>query len=70
MTVLEALALGRPVIATRKAWMSDYFRSEEDICIVPPRDPVMLALKINWVMENQFEASRMANRGKTCGDHV
>ena len=63
MTVLEALALGRPVIATRKAWMSDYF-SEEDIFIVPPRDPVMLALKINWVVENQFEASRMANRGK------
>lgn len=63
MTILDALASGKPVVATKKDWIGDYFNNNE-VSIVPPKDPINLALKIRWVAENPEEASTMAQKGE------
>ncbi len=43
VAVMEALALGLPIVATAVGGMAEELRDGEDALLVPPRDPVALA---------------------------
>lgn len=55
--LLEALAAGKPVIATRQSWMSDELARHGAGILVPDHDPVALAAAIRRTMR---EASALA----------
>jgi glycosyltransferase involved in cell wall biosynthesis len=48
--LLEAMAMGKPVVATRVKGTVDYVRHMESGILVPPRDPVALRDAIQMLM--------------------
>lgn len=67
LTVLEALACGTPVVATRVGGLPEVVRSGETGLLVPPGDAPALAEAVSRVLKNPEEARAMAQRG---GDFV
>jgi len=63
VAVLEALALGRPVVATRAGGLCDALRHEETALLVPPDDPLALADALERLLRDRREAELMARRG-------
>jgi glycosyltransferase involved in cell wall biosynthesis len=62
--VLEAMAIGLPVISTKVGGMSEVFRDNEQIFFVPPANHSMLAEKIQTLLDNPAKAKRVAAAGK------
>jgi glycosyltransferase involved in cell wall biosynthesis len=58
--VLEALACGRPVVATRVGGIPEIM---SDACgrLIPPRDPNALAQALDAVLSTQWDASSISN---------
>ena len=61
--VLDALAAGKPVVATERSWIADYFEPGEDLSVVPACDPVSLAAAIELLWQDTGLAGRMAASG-------
>lgn len=59
----EALASGRPVVATRVGDVTDVIRDREHGLIVPPRSPEKMAAAILEFVENPDLAARCAENG-------
>ena len=53
LTVVEALAAGTPVIASRVGGVAEIIRNEREGLLVPPEDPKALAEAILYLMENR-----------------
>ncbi|ACX51280.1 glycosyl transferase group 1 [Ammonifex degensii KC4] len=64
LVVLEALALGTPVVATRVGGVPEVVREGETGLLVPPADAQALARAIIWMLEHRDRAQEMAARGK------
>jgi len=62
--LLEAMGLGRPIVATDVGGNEELFPSGEAGVIVPPRNPLILAHAILGVMRNPEAASRMQKRSR------
>lgn len=62
--LMEALACGLPVIASRVGGIPEIINSEDIGILVPPRDPVMLAEAIISAMERKWETRLLIERGK------
>lgn len=62
--ILEALALGKPVVATHVGGVPEVIRSGETGVIVPPEDPRGLADAICWVLRNPGQATRLGQLGQ------
>lgn len=60
--ILEALASGRPVVATNVGGIPEIM-SEECGCLVPPRDPAALAQALASVLDTSWDASAISARG-------
>jgi glycosyltransferase involved in cell wall biosynthesis len=60
--VLEALACGRPVVATNVGGIPEIMNSE---CgrLVPPRDPAALALALAAVLDTTWDAAAISAQG-------
>lgn len=61
--VLDALAAGKTVIATRRAWIADYFIDGQDLVVVPPSSPDALAIAINNLSRDEKARNRIAEAG-------
>lgn len=64
LTLLESLACGTPVIATRVGGMPEVVEEGVTGFLVPPNDVRALAERIAWVKNHPIEARRMGERGR------
>jgi glycosyltransferase involved in cell wall biosynthesis len=62
--VLEAMAMGLPVVATKVGGMEEMFRDNEHLFLVPPANHAVLAEKIQTLLDNPAKAKRVAEAGK------
>ena len=61
--VLEALASGRPVVATRVGGIPDVLRDERSGLVVPPRDAGALARGLQDALERQWDEAAVHSCG-------
>ncbi len=61
--VLDALAAGKTVIATRLPWITDYLVPDEDLVVVEPNDPMALAQAIEILWQDDERRMRLAASG-------
>jgi glycosyltransferase involved in cell wall biosynthesis len=64
LSVLEAMAAERPVVATAIAGTDEAITSEQSGLLVPPRDPVALASAIRRLQQDTALARRLASAGR------
>ncbi len=64
MVVIEAMSLGRPVIATRGGGPSEIIAEREQGLLVPPDDPGALAAAILSLVDDPDLRSRVGARGR------
>ena len=64
LTLLEAMACGKPVISTEIPPVREIVTHGRDGLLVPPGDPEMLAERILWAIENPKEARRLGERAR------
>ncbi|HEV8191586.1 MAG TPA: glycosyltransferase, partial [Ktedonobacterales bacterium] len=67
LTALEALAVGRPVVATDVGGVAEVVIPHQTGLLVPARDPAALAQAIIWMLEHQDERHAM---GRAAGEVV
>jgi glycosyltransferase involved in cell wall biosynthesis len=64
LTCIEAMALGKPVIATSVAGHTDIIENGKTGCLVPSRNPPAMAQAIINFIENPLLAERIAKAGR------
>src|SRR5436305_17523 len=57
--LLEAMAMGRPLVATGRAILRDYVADGDNALIVPPEDPAALRAAIERVLGDRALAERL-----------
>lgn len=62
--ILDALAAGKPVIATRRPWIADYLVSGRECVIVEPNNPDALAREIEALWRDAGRRKRLAHAGR------
>jgi glycosyltransferase involved in cell wall biosynthesis len=62
--MLEAMALGRPVVATRVGGIADFLVDGEHALLVPKANHVVLADKVQTLLDNPARARALAARGQ------
>ncbi|MDW8363832.1 MAG: glycosyltransferase family 4 protein, partial [Myxococcales bacterium] len=62
--VLEAMAAGLPVVASRTGGLPDLVRDGRDGLLVEPDDPVALARAINWLVGDVEIRKRMGRSAR------
>jgi glycosyltransferase involved in cell wall biosynthesis len=60
LTVFEALAAGKPIVATDADGLSDVLAAGETARIVPKADAAALAREIVWLMDRPAERQRLS----------
>lgn len=63
-TLLEALAMGRPIVATERAVFEDYVRPDESYLPVPAEDPAALAAAVERVVADPSLGERLGARAR------
>jgi glycosyltransferase involved in cell wall biosynthesis len=63
-SLTEAMAMGKPVIATRTPGLIDLFRDREQGIFVPGSDPGALRTAIEFLLTHPDEAKRMGRAGR------
>jgi glycosyltransferase involved in cell wall biosynthesis len=63
VAVLEALALAKPIVATRAGGLCDALRHERTGLLVPTEDPIALADALERLLRDRELAESMARRG-------
>lgn len=64
LTVLEAMAYGRPVIVTEGAGVYELLENGKDGFIVPIRDPKAIAERLKFLVNNPSEIKRMGKNAR------
>ena len=59
IALLEAAAMGLPIVASNVGGIPEVVRDGESARLVPPDDLEALATAINWMLDHQDEAARM-----------
>jgi glycosyltransferase involved in cell wall biosynthesis len=63
-SLLETLAMARPLVATDRPILHDYVTHEETALVVPPEDPEALAAAIGRVLGDAELARRLGEAGR------
>ena len=63
-SLTEALASGRPVVATNVDGVGDVVRPGSTGLLAPSRDPSALAACVSWMLDHPDEARRMGEQGR------
>jgi len=61
VVLFEAMAMGKPVVATRAVGTSDYIRDNENGLLVNPGDPAGLAAAIHRLIQDPALAARLGS---------
>jgi glycosyltransferase involved in cell wall biosynthesis len=61
---LEAMAMGRPTILSRNAYVEDFVRDGENGLLVPPGDPDILGKKIRYLLDHPEQAAQLGKRAR------
>jgi glycosyltransferase involved in cell wall biosynthesis len=64
LVILEALALGIPVIATRVGGVPEVIRTDETGILAEPRDAEALARAMIWALTSPAQAGQLARQGQ------
>jgi len=64
VTILEALALGRPVVATSVGGVPSIISDGKTGILVPPGDPEAIATGLAWMLDHPREAEQLGATGK------
>lgn len=64
LTAVEAMALGKPVLATRVGGLPEIVTSGENGLLVPPGDPAALADGLRFILRHPAEAAQLAADGR------
>jgi glycosyltransferase involved in cell wall biosynthesis len=67
ITGFEALAMGKPIVATDADGLLDIFTDGRDAMIVPKRDAAALAQKIVWMIDHPDERRRLGAAARELG---
>ena len=71
VVLFEAMAMGKPVVATRVAGTLDYLRDGENGLLVEPGDAPALAQAVNRLLGDPALAARLAENAWTdCQTHL
>jgi glycosyltransferase involved in cell wall biosynthesis len=65
VTIIEALAAARPVVASEVGSVADLVEADRTGCLVPPGSASALAAGIRRQLDNREQALEMAARGRT-----
>ena len=63
VSILEAMAVGKPVIASEVGGIPEIMVHQKNGLLVKPNDPVELANAISYMLNNKEEARRMGSEG-------
>ncbi len=69
LTVFEALAMGKPIVATDADGLLDVLTDRQDALIVPKRDAAALAQAVCMLIEQPQLAAALAAGARTTGAH-
>jgi glycosyltransferase involved in cell wall biosynthesis len=64
LSILEAMAAGKPVIATAIEGTSEVIRDGENGLLIPPTDPTALASAVRQILGDPVRAQRLAAAGR------
>ena len=67
ITAFEALAMGKPIVATDADGLLDILTDTHDAVIVPRRDAGALAAKIVWAIDHPDERARLGAAARVTG---
>ena len=67
ITAFEALAMGKPIVATDADGLLDILTDGRDAVIVPKRNADALAEKIVWAMDRPAERTRLGDEARRTG---
>jgi glycosyltransferase involved in cell wall biosynthesis len=67
LTGFEALAMGKPIVATDADGLLDILTPGEDAIVVPKRDAAALAEKIVWAIDRPEERARLGAAAHVSG---
>jgi len=67
LTGFEALAMGKPIVATDADGLLDILTADHDAVIVPRRNAAALADKIVWAIDHPEERARLGAAARTTG---
>lgn len=62
--VIEAMAVGKPVIGSREGGIAELIREGETGFLILPGDEAALADRLRWVLEHPAEAEQMGRRAR------
>jgi glycosyltransferase involved in cell wall biosynthesis len=67
LTVFEALAMGKPIVATDADGLADVLTHDRDAVIVPRRDAVALGDRIIWAIDRPDARARLSDAARRSG---
>jgi glycosyltransferase involved in cell wall biosynthesis len=67
LTAFEALAMGKPIVATNADGLRDILTDKRDAWLVPSRDAAALAERIVWAIDHPDERRQLSERARETG---
>jgi glycosyltransferase involved in cell wall biosynthesis len=64
LVIVEAMAMGKPIIATNVGGTKEILKDGETGLLVPSKDPKILSEKIIYLLSNEGEAKRLGMKAK------
>ncbi|MBI2549292.1 glycosyltransferase family 4 protein [Candidatus Woesearchaeota archaeon] len=69
LATMEAMACGLPVLVTPIGNMKEYIIEKENGCFFPKKNPFVLSLKLNWLLDDEQLRNKVGeNARKTVGE--
>jgi len=64
LALLEAMALGKPIVATNVGGITEILEDGKTALLVPPKDPEVLAVMIIYLLQKKDQAMRLGTNAK------